>query len=283
MSSLLELLGRGPEDRLVVLRGEGLGSSNAANLGVEAAVGHGVATTAGLQVPCPWARGAAASHRGGDVGVTLTVNAEFDAYRWGPITRAPSLLDGDGGFPRTAEDLGEHADVEEVRRECRAQIERAILWGFGPSHLSSHLDALCRRPELFDVYLDLAVDFDLPISLPDPSVDLGFPARDRAREEGILSPDRVIGARPGRAAQAVIDRALRDLQPGVTEIRVRPAADTPEIRAITGRWTSMVSDAHLVTDDWAFRAALQRSGAELIGYRPLRDAQRSLRAQNSGT
>ena len=66
----------------------------------------------------------------------LTLNAEHDRYRWGPITHAPSLLDGDGGFPRTIDDLWEHADLDEVRRECRAQIERAILWGFDVTHLA---------------------------------------------------------------------------------------------------------------------------------------------------
>ena len=39
------------------------------------------------------------------------------SYRWGPITQAPSLLSGDGGFPRSIDDLWEHADPEEVRRE----------------------------------------------------------------------------------------------------------------------------------------------------------------------
>ena len=276
VSALLELLGQPSESRLVLLVCQGLGSSNATNLGIEASLATGVATSAGLQVPCPWARGAVAANRGADIGVALTVNAEYDTYRWGPITQAPSLLDGDGGFPRTAEDVGEHADLDEVRRECRAQIERAVLWGFDPSHLSAHLDALCRRPELFDVYLDLAVEFDLPISLPDPAVDLGFPARKLAAEEGILFADRVVSPPPNRAARQVVDQAIRDLAPGVTEIRVRPAADTPEIRAITSSWASMVGDAHLVTDDWAFRAALERSGAELIGYRELRRAQRQL-------
>jgi predicted glycoside hydrolase/deacetylase ChbG (UPF0249 family) len=278
VTALLEQLGRDPEDRLVLLVCDGLGSSNASNLGIRAAMEHGVATSAGLQVPCPWARGASSGHRGDDVGVSLTVNAEFDTYRWGPITRAPSLLDGDGGFPRTSEDLGEHADVDEVRRECRAQIERAILWGFDPTHLSAHLNALCRRPELFDVYLELAVEFDLPVSLPDPGLDLGFPARKLAEEEGILSADRVVAGPRGRESRPAVDEALRALAPGVTEIHLRPAADTPELRAITPRWTANVSDAHLATDDWAFRAALQRSGAELIGFRLLRDAQRRRRS-----
>ncbi len=74
----------------------------------------------------------------------------------------------------------------------------------------------------------------------------------------------------------MVDQALRNLEPGVTEIRVRPASDTPEVRAVTDRWTAMVSDKHLMTDDWAFRAALGRSGAELIGFRELRAAQRRL-------
>ncbi|MEM9650978.1 MAG: ChbG/HpnK family deacetylase [Actinomycetota bacterium] len=275
MTSLAEKLGRSSSDRLVILVCDGLGASNAANHGVHTAMTSGVATSAGLQVPCPWARGAAAQHQGQDVGVCLTMNAEHDRYRWGPITQAPSLLDGDGGFPRTSTDLGEHADLDELRREGRAQIERAVLWGFDPTHLGSHLDALCLRPELFDVFLDLAVEFSLPMSLIDGAVDLGFPARKLAEAEGILIADHVVTAPRGRESRAIVDEALRNLQPGVTEIHVRPAIDTPELRAITPRWTANVSDAHLVTDDWSFRAALDRSGAELIGFRELRTAQRS--------
>lgn len=275
VTELLERLGRSPDDRLVILVCDGLGSSNAANLGIHTAMTTGIATSAGLQVPCPWARGAAAQHHGEDVGVTLTLNAEHDIYRWGPITRAPSLLDGDGGFPRTPDDLGEHADIDEVRRECRAQLERAILWGFDPTHLGSHLDALHRRPELFDVQLELAHDFRLPMVLPDPDIDVGYPARKLAAQEGILVADRVVTAPRGTESRTVVDDALRALQPGVTAIHVRPATDTPELRAITERWAANVSDAHLVTDDWSFRAALGRSGAELIGYRQIRAAQRS--------
>ncbi len=37
-------------------------------------------------VPCPWAREASSRYRGEDIGVHLTVNAEYELYRWGPIT-----------------------------------------------------------------------------------------------------------------------------------------------------------------------------------------------------
>ena len=276
MSRLLDLLGHRSTDRLVIVTCHGLGSSNAANHAIENALRDGVGTSAGLQIPCPWSRGAAAHYQGEDVGLSLTFLAEHDRYRWGPITNGPSLLDGDGGFPRTAADLGEHADVDEVRREGRAQIERAILWGFDLSHLSSHLQALCLRPELFDVYLELAVEFRLPISLPHSDLDLGFPAHDLAADEHILTADHVVAAPFGHEARPVLDRALRDLKPGVTEFLVRPAIDTPEIRAVAPHWAAYVSDAHLLCDDWTFRSALGRSGAVPIGYRALRDAQRKL-------
>lgn len=275
MATLLERLGRPDDARVVLIVCDGLGSSHAANRAIQAALHDGIATTASLQVPCPWARGAAATVRGDDIGVSLTLNAEHEVYRWGPITHAPSLLGGDGGFPRTPGDLWEHADVDETRRECRSQIERAILWGFDPTHVSAHLDALCSRPEFFDIHLELACEYQLPMSLPDPSTDLGFPARELAATEGIAVADRVVAVRLARESRPAVDAAVADLRPGVTEIRVRPAVDSPELRALDPDWPARVSDAHLVTDDWTLRAAIARSGAELVGFRELRRAQRA--------
>ncbi|HVN52353.1 MAG TPA: ChbG/HpnK family deacetylase, partial [Acidimicrobiales bacterium] len=165
MTSLAERLGYRDDDRLLIINCDDLGMCHAANVGVYESLRTGMATSATLMVPCPWAREAAARYLGEDVGVHLTLNAEWDLYRWGPITQAPSLLDGDGGFPRTQSDVWDHADVEEVRRECRAQIERAILWGFDVSHLDAHMGTLQLRPEFFDVYLELALEFGLPLRM----------------------------------------------------------------------------------------------------------------------
>jgi predicted glycoside hydrolase/deacetylase ChbG (UPF0249 family) len=275
MGSLLERLGRPADARLVVVVCDGLGASNAANNAIHDALRTGVATSAGLQVPCPWARGAAAQHQGDDVGVALTVNAQYDLYCWGPVTYAPSLLGGDGGFPKTQADVWEHADVDEVRRECRAQLERAVLWGFDPTHLSAHLNTLCARPEFFDVLLELAFEYQLPLSLPDASVDLGFPARELAAAEGILVPDRVVVAPFDEESRPIVDDAIGSLAPGVTEIHVHPAMDSPELRALNPAWSAQVADAHLAIADWTFRSALARSGAELIGFRQIRQAQRN--------
>lgn len=278
MVTLAERLGYQPDDRLLIVNCDDLGSTYAANIGVYESLREGLATSSSLMVPCPWARDAAARYRGEDVGVHLTLNAELDHYRWGPITQAPSLLDGDGGFPRTLEDIWDHADLDEVRRELRAQVERAILWGFDVSHLDSHMGTVQLRPEFFDVYLDLAVEFRLPIRLSGASTErlIGFPFRQLAADEGVVFPDHLLlVAGGGVGSRRTVERAVMDLRPGVTEILVHPAIDTPELRACTPDWAARVDDHDLVTRDRALRTMLDRAGVALIGYRELRDVQQA--------
>ncbi len=276
MTTLAERLGHDPDARLLIINCDDLGSAHAANVGIYDALREGVATSASLMVPCPWARDAASRYLGEDVGVHLTLNAEWDVYRWGPLTHAPSLLDGDGGFPRTIEDLWDHADLDEVRRECRAQVERAILWGFDVSHLDSHMGALQLRPEFFDVYLGLAVEFGLPLRLSGASTQqsIGFPFRDLAAEEGVLFPDHFVYVTGGVGSRATFQRALFELRPGVTELYVHPAVDAPELRAAFPDWANRVDDHDLVTTDTGLRTLLDRAGVVLVGYRELRDLQR---------
>jgi predicted glycoside hydrolase/deacetylase ChbG (UPF0249 family) len=274
--TLAQRLGYRADDRLLIVNCDDLGSSHAANVGVYDALREGIATSASLMVPCPWAREAAARYQGEDVGVHLTLNAEWDLYRWGPITRAPSLHDGDGGFPRTVEDLWDHADLDEVRRELRAQIERAILWGFDVSHLDSHLGSLSARPEFFDVQLELAVEFGLPMRALPASYEraAGFPFRRLAAEEGVVSPDFLVGYAPG-GGRAAVEKVLATLRPGVTELLVHPAIESPELRAFASDWPTRVDDHRLVTSDPTLPDAVLEHGITLIGYEPLRELQRS--------
>jgi predicted glycoside hydrolase/deacetylase ChbG (UPF0249 family) len=275
VSSLAEALGYAPDARLLIVNCDDLGSSHAANEGVYESLRRGIGTSATLMVPCPWARDAAARYRGEDIGVHLTLNSEWDLYRWGPITYGPSLLDGDGGFPRTVEDVWDHADIDEVRRELRAQLERAILWGFDVSHLDSHMGTLQLRPEFFDVYLELAVDFRLPLRLSGASSEasIGFPFRRLAAEEGVLFPDHFI--QPRGSTRRALEKALFDLRPGVTEIFGHPAVDTPELRALAPDWPNRVDDHDLFVRDNTMAAMAERAGVTFIGYRELRDLMRA--------
>ena len=275
--SLNSLLGHDDNARLVILSCDDLGSCHGATVGVYRAMREGLATCASIMMPAPWARFAAEQYAGDDIGVHLTLNAEHPSYRWGPLTHAPSLLSGESGFPRSIDDLWEHADPSEVLRECRAQIERAIAWGIDVTHLAPHLSSITLRPEFFDVYLELAVEFRLPIRLPS-SIDesrAGFPFRALAAQEGVLFPDHFDHDwTPGSRSRAV--EAFGSLRPGVTEIHVQPAIDSPEVRALGDVAAGWVDDLDLVTKDAEFAAAVRDSGAVLIGYRHLRDAMRAM-------
>jgi len=276
VESLVERLGHPPDAKLVIVSADRIGTTHSSTAGGYQALRDGAATTGTIVMPGAWARHASELYRGEDLGVHLTLNSELDCFRWGPITNAPSLLDGDGGFPRTVQDLWDHADLDEVRRECRAQVERAVLWGFDVTHLTTHLAALQQRPEFFDVLLDLAVAFDLPLRLEgaDAEANAGFPFRSLATAEGIVFPDHFRLVR-GDARRHVIEQ-LTGLKPGVTELSLCPALDEPEIHAIDPAAAGRVDDLALALSAEMTRM-LQQSGAVMVGYHALRSAQRRAR------
>lgn len=273
--SLAERLGYEASQKLVIVSCDDLGSCHAANIGVYEAIRNGIASCASVMVPAPWARHAAEMYDGEDIGVHITLNAEHALYRWGPITHAPSLLSGDGGFPRNVDDLWEHADPAEVLRECRAQIERATIWGFDVSHLAPHLSVITLRPEFFDIYLELAVEFQLPIRLPSTltAEQAGFPFRRLAAEEGIVFPDHFDHDWRAGSRERVYN-AIRNLQPGVTEIHIQPSIDTAEVRALTDHAEEWIDDLDLALHDTMVTDLLQQQDAIVIGYRELRAAMR---------
>lgn len=274
--STAEALGLQADAKLLIISCDDLGSCHGANLGVYDAIRNGLATCASIMMPAPWARHAASMYGGEDIGVHLTLNAEHPLYRWGPLTQAPSLLSGDGGFPESIDDLWEHADVSEVLRECRAQIERAIVWGIDVTHLAPHLSAITLRPEFFDVYLELAVEFRLPIRLPSTITpeQAGFPFRQLARDENVMFPDHFDHDWRSGSTDRVLE-SISNLQPGVTEVHIQPAIDTPEVRALGAVAQGWIDDHAFITKSPELANAIKESGAVLIGYRELRSAMRA--------
>jgi predicted glycoside hydrolase/deacetylase ChbG (UPF0249 family) len=275
-ANLAQRLGYSADAKLVIINADDLGSCHSANVAVFECLATGTTTSATLMVPCPWAREASSRYRGEDIGVHLTLNAEFELYRWGPITHAPSLLGGDGGFPRTVEDVWDHADLDEVRRECRAQIERAILWGFDVSHIDAHMGTLQLRPEFFDVYLELAIEFGLPLRMVSPAAEryVGFPARAVAADAGAVFTDHFrYGG--GVGSRQTFEQDLATLRPGVTEFLLHPAVDSAELRSLAPDWERRVDDYDVICkEDWV-RQMIEDAGAKLIGYRPLRELARA--------
>jgi hypothetical protein len=77
--------------------------------------------------------------------------------------------------------------------------------------------------------------------------------------------------RPGSRAR--VEAAIDALAPGVTEIHIQPAIDSPEVRELTSAAEQWIDDLELALDP-ALRQRLDATGAVLIGYRELRAAMR---------
>ncbi len=73
----------------------------------------------------------------------------------------------------------------------------------------------CCGPEFFDVYLELAVDFALPLRLlgPESEPNVGFPVRQLASDEGVLFADRFGTLATGRQPPGLPRTARRISSP----------------------------------------------------------------------
>ncbi|HEY1707455.1 MAG TPA: polysaccharide deacetylase family protein [Rhizomicrobium sp.] len=275
MTSLAERLGFSPDDRLIIANCDDIGSSHACNVAAERAMREGWATSATLMVPCPWAKEAVERFRDLDVGVHLTLTAEYPDYRWRSLTGAKSLHDKDGYLPLGTREVWANARLEDVAAECRAQIDQALAWGVDVTHIDNHMGTLSMEPRYNALFLKLAVDYDLPLRLPSASEQsrLGFAAREPADAAGRLYPDRFV-MQWGRPSREVLNEYLRDLRPGVTEFCMHPVEDGPELQGYdkTQAWIRTHDYACLMDED--LRGLIKQADAKLISYRPLRDAMR---------
>lgn len=274
-SKLAARLGYAPEDRLLIVNCDDLGSSHSANVATHRAMAQGIATSATLMVPCPWAFEAARMFRGLPVGVHLTFTSEYPGYRWRGLTRGASLHDSDGFLPATTGAALDQIEASDARAECQAQIGAALSWGVDVTHLDAHMDVMLSRADLYDVYLDLAQHFGLPVRMMPPDTEpQGLRARERALARGILFPDRIIYPWPRRTADVLREEIPR-LRPGVTEIFLHPVDDGPELRAYdTSNSEIRVHDSKCVMDS-GLAELLKTHRIRRISFRELREQQRA--------
>ena len=275
-AGLAERLGHGPEDRLLVVNCDDLGSSDAANLATLRAMADGVATSATLMVPCPWATEAVRMLAGRPIGVHLTLTSEYRGYRWRALTGGASLHDPEGFMPITKAAALRRLGADDARAECRAQIEASLSWGADIAHLDAHMDVLQARADLHEVYLGLTEEFRLPVRMhPQGGADgQGFHARERAHARGVLFPDHIVYPWPRRTRDVFFEEVPR-LPPGVTEIFAHPVLDGEELRAYDAANADIrAHDAECLTDP-AVAELLDRHDIKRISFRELRQAQRA--------
>ena len=275
MASLVERLGYGADEKLLIVNCDDLGSSAAANRATQRALATGMATSATLMVPCPWALDGVAKATGGGIGVHLTLTCEYPGYRWRSLTGAASLHDTQGYMPATAQEVWAKADLEDVRAECRAQVDQAYAWGVDVTHLDAHMGTMQIDPRYFALFVDLAAHYDLPLRMFGSRAErqLGFPGRTQAAERGLVFPDHLLTTW-GQPAKPTFENILARLRPGVTEIYLHPVEDGAELRAYDPTHPQIRADDLDCLLDPDLPAKVAAAGARLISFAPLRTLQR---------
>lgn len=231
------LLGYPADARLLIINADDFGMCHAVNTAVIGTLQAGIVQSTTLMVPCPWAHHAMhflAGQPDLSFGVHLTVLADWDDYRWGPVTssdKVPSLVNKTGHFYNFAQmpQLLHQVSLAELELEFRAQIETVLAAGLQPSHLDWHALRLNRHEAIWTLLFNLAQDYGLALRVRGqawinavqshglPSVDYDF--LDSYLLEPATKADRYV-------------ELLRELPAGLSEWAVHPGLSNAELSAI---------------------------------------------------
>ena len=280
--SVVERLGYPAGSKLVIVHADDLGMAHSVNVATTKAFASGLVNSGSIMIPCAWVSEIAEYARNNpnaDLGLHLTLTSEWRNYRWGPLldkSKVESLIDGRSGYLYPSEsEAAAHIKVSEVEMEIRAQIERARKLGINPTHLDSHMGTLYQTKELFDILLRVARENKLPIRMSKEwFTRLAFLPSLLKPEDVLL--DHVITIEPQITADGwakFYSDALKQLEPGVTEIVIHLAHDDSEMQGMTvdhpdwgAAWRQR--DFDFFTSE-AFRKVLDENQIKLITWRDI--------------
>ena len=277
--TVAERLGYPRDAKLLIIHADDLGFAHSADAASFDALDRGAITSASIMMPTPWVTEVAAyakAHPDADLGLHLTLTSEWETYRWdglAPTDRVPSLYEPDGTLPNDESIVEKRAKPEEVERELRAQVDRALALGIKPTHLDSHMGSLFGSPALFNVYTKVAHDYHLPfLAVRRGALGVG----DFALAPNDVALDAVVIAGGDVARDKWKEfylNAIRNLKPGITELIVHLGHDDAELQAVTvnhepygSAWRQRDYD---VVNSAEFKKALADNHVVLVKWRDL--------------
>jgi predicted glycoside hydrolase/deacetylase ChbG (UPF0249 family) len=274
--------------RYVIIHADDAGMSHSVNRATIEAMERGIVSSASIMVPCPWFKEFAAyakAHPDRDYGIHLTLNSEWDNYRWGPVAgrdKVPSLVDKEGYLWDNVAEVAANAKSAEVRTELRAQIQRALDFGVPLTHLDTHMGALVSRPDLVEAYVDAGIEFNLPVFF---LRDAGYEIPDeriRARAAQLVDKleqhklpildhmTQLYTDEPFETKRSQYIDAIAGSKPGVHYLIIHCGYDDKELQAITASSRLRDTDRRVFTDPECIRA-VKESGVEIVTWKQVRE------------
>jgi predicted glycoside hydrolase/deacetylase ChbG (UPF0249 family) len=260
--------------------------SHSVNLATQHALESGVVSSASIMVPCAWFKEFAVyakNHPQFDYGIHLTLNSEWDLYRWGPVAsrdKVPSLIDPEGFLWDSTAEVAMHAKADEVKIELKAQIDKAQSFGVPLSHLDTHMGALVTRPDLIAVYVQLALEYNLPIlffSKMSPGMEREYPAMKERFEQIVATlTERKLPLLDGLlqfyggdildAREKLYFNEMQKIGPGVTQLIIHCGYENEELRSITNSSLRRDQDRRIFSDPKT-KMWLDQQGIKVITWK----------------
>jgi len=279
-------------DRFLIINADDYGMCHSANSAVDDLFTNGFITSATLMVPCPWALDAlerAKANKRINVGLHLTLNSEWENYRWGPISRTcvPTLLDMDGFFPKDVATLLKQASSEDIRTEIASQLDWMLFHDYRPTHIDNHMGSLygLEGPSYLNEVFELCVSHDLPFRLPrfgtnfnnDSLFNASMLANiakqaDRSKVliiDNLLNFGRSLDSSDTyRTVKAQYISVITNIPLGVSELYIHPAKETEELKAFCSTWQMRVWEYQLMLDN-ELQKIIEDENISLISWKSL--------------
>jgi len=288
LNKFLKKMGYSPDDRVLITHIDDMGFCHAANMASEACLASGAASCASIIVNAPWFQEAASickTHPEFDVGVHLTLTAEYPTFRWPALsTRDPAsgLMDSEGYLWHTREDAIRHVTEAAAEAEMRAQIDTAFTAGIKVTHIDTHMGSVV-HPKFLAIYLALAQEYGVPAFLPNITRERLEALRETGNSDDYLEVlEKVDTDAVPTLDEIIIDTLIElndkkafyrslidDIKPGLTHLLFHPAIDGDELRAIADTYGSRNAD-FIAWSDPEMRTYIESAGIRHIGYRDLK-------------
>jgi predicted glycoside hydrolase/deacetylase ChbG (UPF0249 family) len=276
-------------DRYLIVHADDAGMCHSVNVATIEALEKGVVKSCSIMMPCAWVTEFAAyakKHPEYDYGVHLTLNSEWDFYRWGPVApleKVPSLVDKDGYLWDDVPLVAANVKADEVEIEIRAQIEYAKHLGIPISHIDTHMGALVSRPDLFEVFARVGLEYDLPIMFLrriSPELRRAYPGLQDVGEAALRAFDeqhlpvldnlvQLYGGDSHEERVADYIKAIKNLPPGVNELIIHCGLLNDELRAVTNSAERRDGDRRIFTDP-EIAKLLEAEGIKLTSWKEQR-------------
>jgi len=285
-----ERLGWPPGSKVVIFHIDDAGMCHDANVGTIEALEKGVSTSTSIMMPCPWVPEFVEyvkAHPDVDAGVHLTFTSEWDPYRWYPVSgpsNVPTLCDQEGYFWDGVSDVVANGNADEVEREIRAQVDRAIAMGIKPTHLDSHMATLFSSPLFFHRYMKVGIEYGIPVlapgghlqfigqDMPELNDQIRFIAK-QVWDAGLPVIDDAVAAtydwKSFDEKKSKVLNVLRTMKPGITEIIQHCTRPSPLFEVISSSSQTRLNDL-LVALDPEVRKVIEEEGIILTTWRELK-------------